>query len=78
MEIEEMLVLSRKDGESVRIGEDILVKVSKIRGGRVQIAIDAPDDIRIRRSELDEKRATPVPNLGSSSLASYQSVGVDL
>lgn len=47
-----MLVLSRKPGESIRIGEDVIVTVSEIKGGRVRIGIEAPDSVRIRRDEL--------------------------
>ncbi len=47
-----MLVLSRKTDESILIGGNIIVKVSHIHGSRVQIAIEAPPDVSIRRSEL--------------------------
>ena len=60
-EIEVMLVLSRKDGESIRIGDDILVRISEIRGGRVKIAIDAPRDVRVRRSELRRVKESTSP-----------------
>lgn len=49
-----MLVLSRKTEESIVIGQDIVVKVVKISGGRVRIAIDAPAHIRVSRGELLE------------------------
>ena len=54
-----MLVLTRKDGESIRIGSDVIVKVSQISGGRVKLAIDAPRDVAIRRNELPERAETP-------------------
>lgn len=47
-----MLVLSRKDGQAIRIGQDVIIKVSEISGGRVKLAIDAPREVPIRRSEL--------------------------
>jgi carbon storage regulator len=46
-----MLVLSRKKGESVMIG-DIRVIVNKIHGDRVSLAIDAPVEIPIVRMEI--------------------------
>ena len=49
-----MLILQRKPGESVRIGENITVSVVSVDSGRVRIAIDAPTDIPILRSELIE------------------------
>ena len=47
-----MLVLSRKIGESVVIGEGITVTVTRINGNRVTLGITAPDDVRVLRSEL--------------------------
>lgn len=47
-----MLVLSRKTGEEIVIGNNIVVKVTRIRGDKVRIAIEAPPDVRIMRSEL--------------------------
>lgn len=48
-----MLVLSRKPGEIIRLGDDIEVTVCEIRGNRVRLAISAPLDVPIRRAELD-------------------------
>jgi carbon storage regulator len=47
-----MLVLSRKRGEKVVIGKDITLTIEEIRGNRVRISIDAPDQVRILRGEL--------------------------
>jgi carbon storage regulator CsrA len=47
-----MLVLSRKIGEQLFIGEDITVKVLQIRGNRIRLGIDAPEGVRIMRGEL--------------------------
>ena len=47
-----MLVLSRKTDESIRIGDDIEVTVVSVRGNRVKLAISAPKEIPIQRSEL--------------------------
>ena len=46
------LVLSRKENESVYIGQDIQVKVSRIDCGQVQLAIRAPEHVPILREEL--------------------------
>ncbi|TWU43000.1 hypothetical protein Q31b_20350 [Novipirellula aureliae] len=50
-----MLILSRKETESIRIGNDIVVIVTRIGRGRVKIGIDAPRETPIRRAELVEK-----------------------
>ena len=46
-----MLVLSRKPAEAIRIGDDILIKVIAIRGGQVKIGIEAPQGVRVMRTE---------------------------
>jgi len=47
-----MLILSRKLNESIKIGDDITVTIVRLGRGRVQIGIDAPEDVRIRREEV--------------------------
>ena len=47
-----MLVLSRREGEVVRIGPDIVLTVVRLGRGRVQLGIDAPPHVRIRRDEI--------------------------
>jgi carbon storage regulator len=47
-----MLVLSRKVGEKLIIGDNITVVVSRVAGNRVTLGIEAPADVRIVRGEL--------------------------
>jgi carbon storage regulator len=47
-----MLVLSRKLGERLMIGDDIVLIVNKVAGNRVTLAIEAPNHVRIVRGEL--------------------------
>jgi carbon storage regulator CsrA len=47
-----MLVLSRKPGEKVVIGNGITLTVVVIKGNHVRVGIDAPDHVRILRGEL--------------------------
>lgn len=47
-----MLVLSRKVGEQLVIGDNIRVVVHRVAGNRVTIGIEAPNDVRIVRGEL--------------------------
>jgi carbon storage regulator len=47
-----MLVLSRRPGEKLVIGDGVTVAVLEVIGHRVQIGIDAPEDVRILRGEL--------------------------
>ena len=48
-----MLVLSRKVGESVRVSDDIRIYVVAVEGGRVRLGIEAPQSVKIIRSELE-------------------------
>lgn len=47
-----MLVLSRKVGDSIQIGGEIKIRVSRISGSRVTLGIEAPESVRIVRGEL--------------------------
>jgi len=47
-----MLIITRKKGESLMIGEEIEITVNKIEDGSVKIGIKAPKDITILRKEL--------------------------
>jgi len=49
-----MLILSRKDGESIYIGDDIEVYIFK-HNGQVRVGIDAPPKYKILRSELSKE-----------------------
>ena len=50
-----MLTLTRKIGESIRIGDDIVVVVKEIKGKQVRLGIEAPRDIYVCREELFQK-----------------------
>jgi carbon storage regulator CsrA len=50
----DMLVLTRKIGERIRIGDDITLVVTKMAGNRVTLGIEAPKDVRIVRGELEQ------------------------
>ena len=56
-----MLVLSRKPGEKVIIGNGITITILETKGNRVRLAIDAPDDVRILRAELRTFEQGPLP-----------------
>ncbi len=50
-----MLVLTRKQAESIRIADDIEVVVLAIRGGKVRLGINCPRDVPVHRSEIQER-----------------------
>jgi carbon storage regulator len=50
-----MLVLTRKLGEGITIGDNITIKIIEMKGGSVRIGIDAPQDKKIYRQEIYDK-----------------------
>ena len=50
-----MLILTRKKGEAISIGDHIQVQVLNIKGGQVRIGIDAPREVHINREEYDQR-----------------------
>ncbi len=52
-----MLVLTRKAGERITIGDQIVLVVSKVSGNRVTVGIEAPAGVRIVRGELQHQPA---------------------
>jgi carbon storage regulator len=47
-----MLVLTRKPGESIMLGEQIEVTIVEVKGEQVRIAIQAPRDVKVYRKEI--------------------------
>jgi carbon storage regulator len=47
-----MLVLSRKQGEEITIGNEIIITVLAVRGDRVKIGITAPAEVPVHRKEI--------------------------
>ena len=47
-----MLVLTRRDGEQIVVGEDVVIKVLAVARGRVRVGIEAPRSVSVRRSEI--------------------------
>lgn len=52
-----MLVLTRRLGEEIVIGDAIRVKIVLIKGDRVRLGVTAPDSVPVDRSEIHERRA---------------------
>ena len=51
-----MLVLSRKVGEEIIIGDDIHLTVVAVQGEKVRLGISAPKEVRVDRQEIHERR----------------------
>ena len=62
-----MLVLTRKPGQSIRIGDGIIIKVLESGSGQVKLGISAPDSMAIHREEIYERIRTE--NLAAAEAA---------
>lgn len=47
-----MLVLTRKAGESIVIGNEVVITVLEIRGGQIRLGVDAPRNLAVHRAEV--------------------------
>ena len=58
-----MLVLSRKVGQRILIGDRIVVTVAKLDNGQVRLGIEAPREIAVFREEIDPRLHPLVPQV---------------
>jgi carbon storage regulator len=79
-----MLVLSRKEGEKLVIGDNITLVVAKISGNRITLGIEAPSDVKIMRGELKaqpEKQLQVVPMRRAATMTidldEYDNIALD-
>ncbi len=68
-----MLVISRKAGEALLIGDQIKISIISLGGDKVAVGIDAPKDIRIIREELAQTIETNKVS-GQSGRTDYQGI----
>jgi carbon storage regulator CsrA len=64
-----VLVLTRKKGQQIRIGDDIIVTVSSVQGGSVRLGIEARPEIKILRGELTRFVESPAAEIPDQSRA---------
>ncbi|HQT43173.1 MAG TPA: carbon storage regulator CsrA [Halothiobacillus sp.] len=57
-----MLILTRRIGEVLRVGDDVSITVLGIKGNQVRIGIDAPKDVSVHREEIYQR----IKNEGNS------------
>jgi carbon storage regulator len=50
-----MLILTRKVGETLMVGEDVTVTVMAVNGNQVRIGINAPKDVEVHREEVYDR-----------------------
>lgn len=69
-----MLILTRKPGESLYIGDTVKVTIVEIKGNQIRVGIEAPSELRIYREEIyvqileENRKAAEAPMVGSGGL----------
>lgn len=50
-----MLILTRRMGESIRIGDDVTITVLGVKGSQIRIGVDAPREVEVHREEIYQR-----------------------
>ncbi len=56
-----MLILTRRNGESINIGDDITVRILSVSGNQVRIGIEAPQEVPVHRDEVYARIQNEIP-----------------
>ncbi|MFZ5775703.1 MAG: carbon storage regulator CsrA [Thermodesulfobacteriota bacterium] len=76
-----MLILARKTGDAIAIGDDITIRVLEIKGGQVKIGVEAPAEVAVHRQEVyqriveENKRAAQEAPVDLNQLATVFAAG---
>lgn len=62
-----MLILTRRAGEMINIGDDVFIKVLGVKGGNVRIGVDAPKDTPVHRNEIYNRILVTAPETSDES-----------
>ena len=73
-----MLVLTRKVGEGVVIGDEIKITVVEIKGGGVRIGIEAPASVKVHRQEVYQRILQENKEASQWNLADLNELSADL
>ena len=50
-----MLILTRRVGEALMIGDDVVINVLGVKGGQIRLGVDAPKEIPVHREEIFDR-----------------------
>jgi carbon storage regulator len=71
-----MLILTRRIGEVLRIGEDVSVTALGVKGNQVRLGISAPKDVAVHREEILHRIAEEVSGMGTPAAAQLSDTAV--
>ena len=72
-----MLILTRRPGESVKIGDDITVTVLGVRGNQLRLGFTAPQNVTVHREEVYERiQSERLANVSQAIGASFSAAGI--
>jgi len=71
-----MLILTRREGESVLIGDDVTITVLRVKGNQVRLGVNAPKEVSVQREEISERVRTHVTE-ATSTVSAASSVAAD-
>jgi len=60
-----MLILTRREGEVVCIGNDVRITVLGIKSGQIRLGVDAPRDVAVHREEVKQRIDAGIPPTGA-------------
>jgi len=55
MEVKEMLILTRRIGETLMVGDDVAITVLGVKGNQIRLGVDAPKDVSVHREEIYQR-----------------------
>jgi len=72
-----MLILTRRPGESVKIGDDITITVLGVRGNQLRLGFTAPQNVAVHREEVYERiRFERLANVSQGMSAGFSAAGI--
>ena len=72
-----MLILTRRPGESVKIGDDITITVLGVRGNQLRLGFTAPQNVAVHREEVYERiRSERLANVSQEMNAGFSAAGI--